>query len=90
MDKCVIFTAKKSLYCYNPEISKHEIIATIENNPCLDIIRGSANSFQVPVKIMLSVVWYYPMTQTLIIIWICLEFIEILGDERIIYAMCCI
>lgn len=42
---CYFYGDKIAIYCYNPEISKHEIIATIDN-PCLDIIRGSANSFQ--------------------------------------------
>lgn len=43
---CYFYGDKIALYCYNPEICKHEIIATIEN-PCLDIIRGSKNSFSV-------------------------------------------
>ena len=42
---CYFYGEKIAIYCYNPEILKHEIIATIDN-PCLDIIRGSANSFQ--------------------------------------------
>ena len=80
---CYFYGEKISIYCYNPEISKHEIIATIDN-PCLDIIRGSANSFRSrKSKAMELFGLSQPETENLKTEDLNLsEFIEILGDDE--------